>query len=171
MTAEITRTTIQSNAHKNVFDMVNSKSNVADPKNTSPTSGRKFVYDVEPFLKDVRFEDLPYVVVERPMNEKSNFSCNGKVKNVMWSLTITVRTAHRGVNDRDGQGISDMHAICDDLEETFASETNKQTLRNNNMYDLDLEQVSQDDGIDVQGKSVLETTYELEFWTRMQVSA
>jgi len=167
----ITRTTIQSNAHKNVYNLVNTRSSVADPRNANSSSGRKFVYQVDPFLKGADFEDLPYIVVERPMNEKSAFSTDGKVKNVTWTCKISVRTAYRGVNQVDGTGISDMWDICDDLEETFASETNKQTLRTYNMYNLNLSQSSQDDGISVQGKSVLETVFELKFMTRMQVSA
>ena len=170
-TATITTANIHSQPHKNVYVVINNRSNVADPRNLNSNSNRKFVYLIDPFHKGTTFNDTPYVVVRRPRQEYSHISIDGKEKQINWTQRIIVRTSYSGAaNQQDGTGLDDSWNICDDLEQTFNSETIKQSLRNVRMYKMNLELMDEDDPT-IQDDHMVETEYGLSYETRIVVSS
>ena len=170
MTAVITKSNIESGAHNNIFAYVDNRTYIKDPRySTLTTTQRKFVYDFDPIIKDVNFGDFPYIIVKLPLPEYTNTrnSTNGKVKNVGWTQEIVVRTLRYGSGSTFLN--SDMLEICDDLQEMFNNETVKAELRLLNIYKLSLRKLDFDDVV-IQDKSMLESSYELTYETRLTVS-
>lgn len=174
MTTAITSTTIESNAYDNVYSYLNDRSKIADPRNPGGYSGRQFVHTIDPFMTSMRFEDVPYIVLEFPTVEYSRISVNGKHKNIGWKHRIVVRTARDGASGANTGntpiGFSDMKSICDDIHELFNSETNKAAFRLLSMYSMNITKVSVDVGV-IEGKAVYVAEFELTYETRMAVTS
>jgi len=173
--ASVSKTTLESGAHKNVYDKVNDRSLVVDPRYSGTSSVmRRFVYYADPLHKHTDFSDFPYIVVLSPTLSYTHTSVDGKHKNVGWKQQIIVRSVQDGSSNTENpnvpQGISDMWGICDDLHSLFNGETNKAAFRALEMYEMNLEKVDFSDDVDIMEKSVYETTYELTYYTRMAVS-
>lgn len=170
-TANVTYDKLHTNAHTNILAILDNRNNVVDPRSPNSTVvTRQFVYDSDPFLKAVNFSGFPYILLEFPTITLSKVSVNGVSKEVRWKQRITVRTARDGsANTREGVGRTDMMNICDDILQTFNSETIKQSLRVVNVFELKMEIVDTDT-IATKDKEVYETTFELEYFTRMTVT-
>lgn len=176
--ATITRTTLESNAHKNVYDKINNRSYVGDPRRPGETTGsRTFVYYSDPLHKDSSFQDFPYIVVEAPTIEFSEEtrSADGKHKDITWSQNIIVRTvkdgsSNRPTNSSTPQGIVDMWEICDDIVALFNSEARKDEFRVLLMREMNLTKEVSNDEIDLHEKSIYESQFRLEYKYRLKVS-
>ena len=166
----ITRQKLMSSAYNNVFDTINTRSNVADPRNVNDVT-RKFVYKNDPWSKGNDYDSYPYIIVRFPSIEKSKVSADGNVKEVEWKIPIIVRTAMNGSvnNNGDSTGVSNMEDIIDDLQETFDSKTVKDELRLLRMFKLLLVQTDGDEFVDSNGKHVFVTDLELTFTERIKV--
>ena len=171
-TANITYDKIHSHAHNNILAILDNRNNVADPRSPNSTvANRQFVYDSDPFLKAVNFLGFPYILLEFPTVTLSKVSVDGKHKEVRWTQKLFVRTARDGnANVREGAGRTDMMNICDDILQTFNSETIKQSLRVVNIFEIKI-QIVGTDTIALKDKEVYETSFELEYYTRMSVSS
>ena len=162
-----------SQAHINIYDTINNRSNIVDPKNPNNTS-RNFVYKNDPWSKGSDYNSYPYIIARFPDLELDATSIDGKSKDISWKMKISVRTLIGGaVNNlnNESSGITDMYSIIDDLNQTFNSETVKASLRLNNVYNLNLSVVDNDEFQDSNKKRILETDMVLEFDTRMDVSS
>ena len=167
MTA-ITSTGIESNSYDVIFNILNTRANIPDPRGSTT---RTFIYDADPFHKSIGFQDMPYIVFELPRVEYSKTVADGKHKLITWTHIITVRTTRDGsAGSRVDVGRSDMLSIADSLHSTFNSLTIRQTLRNNNIKFVDLKKVSSDVTV-IDQKDVFESVYELKYQTRLQVSS
>jgi hypothetical protein len=168
----ITKSNIESAAYSNIFDVLDDRSNINDPRNSGNTAKvRQFVYDYDPFHKSLDFGLFPYMILELPVVMYSRTSGDGKTKDIQWKNTIRLRSARDGAgNSTSDIGRSDALAICDDINETFNSEAIKQSLRALNMKDIKLEQLGQSmDVIDM--KYVYESEFSITYITRLTVSA
>ena len=159
-----------SSAHNNVFDTVNDRSNISDPKNTNDLD-RTFVYKNDPWSKGQDYEGYPYIIVRFPKMEKSKLSGDGNTKNFLWECEVTVRTAMEGaINDvGESTGISNMNSILDDLNETFDSKTVKDELRALGMFSLEYEIGDNDEVIDSNGKHIFVCESTIKFYNRLKV--
>jgi hypothetical protein len=163
-TTTITRTTLMSSAHSNVYDTVNDRNNVADPYNPNNLF-RTFVYKNDPWSKG-KYDGYPYIIVRFPRITKPEEDVSGDAnsKKVIWEFRITVRTAIKGgANNPDGsnKGVTDMNSILDDLHETFDSKTIKDVFRALKMYKLNLEEIDNDDIRDTNDKQIFITELSL----------
>ena len=171
--AKISKTTIESNAHKNIYDVVNNRDYVADPRKGAH---RKFVYFSDPLHKSSSFKDFPYVVVAYPLIEYSKVSCNGKVKTIGFTHKLFVRTVKDGSNNaitgssEASQGMQDMWAIGDELNELFNTETYKAALRKLNIFMVNLNKDGFNDDLFMQEKNLFESEYTLKYELRLEVS-
>ena len=170
MTAVLTKDKLISTPDSNIYSVVNTRSNVSDPKDSS--GGRVFVYKSDPFIKSSNFNGFPYVVVEGPRISYPSKSVDGKKKSIEWKQAITVVTASDGalVNVNADAGETNMNDILDDLNETFNDETVKQQLRNLRLYDMDLEVVNTDD-TQIKDKTVHNSELELSYREVISVSS
>lgn len=171
MATSVTLTNLESEAYNNIFSVIDTRSNVADPRDPSGTRNRVFVYDSDPFHKGLNFNLMPYIVLHLPTIEQDRVSSDGKYKFVNWTqrlLVRTVRTGSSGGGTTD-TGRTDIFAIGNDLFETFNSETVKTTLRGNNLGNMELTKVDSSVGV-IDEQDVYEAEYELIYQTRMKVS-
>jgi hypothetical protein len=171
MTENVTRTTLFSAPDKNIFSIINDRSNVSDPKNPN-NLGRKFVYRNDPWSKGSDYDGYPYIVLRFPKMERDNSSGDGNTKDISWSQEVIVRSKMGGgVNNADGtsKAVTDMQSILDDLNQTFDSKTVKDQLRANNMFNLVLSVEGDDEFEDSNNKHIFETTLRLVYSTRLQV--
>lgn len=167
----VVKNKILSYADDNIFQVINNRSNVADPKNRGVNG--KFVYRNDPWMKSNDYQSYPYIILRFPSIEKDKISVSGTTKDVLWTHRITVRTIMGGaVNNttNNSAAITDMYSIIDDLHETFDSETIKSGLRPYNLYNLKLVTIDNDELIDSDGRHIFTTELELSYNTRMDVS-
>lgn len=169
VTARLTNSKLMSQTYENVYLTINDNSNVNDPR--SPTGKREWVHNADPLQKAINFASFPYIVLSFPLLVQSKVSCNGKVKELNWSQEVIVRTIRGGSsNTTPNAGKTDMLNIVDDLHETFNSETVKAAFRLLDMYKFDLKTVSTDAFVS-DNKEVYETSFDLTFMTRKEVSS
>ena len=74
----VTYTNIESASDSNIRDIVDNRTNIVDPRD--PSGNRIFVYDSDPFNKEIGFKDMPYIVLFFPTIIQSNSTADGKHK-------------------------------------------------------------------------------------------
>jgi len=169
MTAIITKSKIESNAYTNVYELMNNRSNIADPRGSSAEK-RPFILDSDPLAKSIEFSGFPYIVLELPTLEYSRKTTDGKSKFIKWMHKIIIRTAKDGsAGSRIDIGRTDMLNICDDLNEMFNSDNIRKEFRQLGQEDITLIKTGTD-VLSIDQKMVYESTYELSYITRLQTS-
>lgn len=166
----IIKSKLKSYAYNNVFDVINNRVNMPDPRNPNNVT-RLLVTKTDPWSKGQDYEGYPYVIVRRPTISYSNVSLDGKTKTIGWEFKLIVRTAISGaMHDNESTGITNMDDLQDDLEEIFNDETIKQSLRLLNMFKFDLSTDDDDEFVDGNGKHIFQADLTLKCETRMGVS-
>lgn len=167
---KITRSKIESYAYGNILEVVDNRSNVADPRDVGGTKIRRFVYDSDPFVESLNFTFFPYIVLSLPTLSYANPTVDAKHKMIMWKQNLMVATARAGSsNSYTDIGRTDMLNICDDLSETFNSEAIKAALRLLNIYNLEINKIDQDVTL-IEGKDVYTATFEISYSVRLATS-
>jgi hypothetical protein len=165
----LTESNIESIAYNNIFHFLNDRSYVIDPRFRS--SGSKFVYDSDPYTKSINFNSFPYLIQGMPLHTQSNPSANGKSKDLTYSLNIIVRTARSGAgNSNEGLGRQDMFTISDSIIKTFNSASVKSLLRQNNMFNINIEKINVDN-YELDEKPIFESEFLLTFSMRFKISS
>lgn len=156
----------------NIFETIDTRTNVGDPRDPADQKSRKFIYNTEPKAKALDFSRYPFVVVEDAVIEPSEYQrADHKTEMLRWKQTITVRSARRGSGgNRDDIGLTDMRAIVNDLLKTFKSGTIKAELRAYYMWDMQINIISVDSAIFDQ-KGVHETVLELSYYAHLTVNS
>jgi len=133
MASEVTYTNLLSESWQNVYDLINNKSNVADPT-TSSSEFRKWIYTREPDIKAGDFSQFPYIIVHpAAVNFPGRKTLDRKKSLIAWNIQVEVVTCDRAFNGTDGKGATHNDAISDDILQTFLSVTNRNTLSTNSM--------------------------------------
>jgi len=171
----ITYDKIESYAYSNILSIIDNRSYIVDPKRKDMTNAstqkRKFVYDKDPFMKSINFDDMPYIILELPRISDDAHSVNGKYENVIGTQRIVVRTKIDGASNVDvDTGRSDMLDICDDLQQTFKNITRREELAGWNMRNVVLTKVRVDTYAIDAVKDIYESEYEISYSTRIAVS-
>jgi len=170
MTAtRIDYTNLYSQPSINIFTILDNRTNIPDPRDD--TGDRKFVWDSDPLMKSFDFDGIPYIVCEDfkpsyPLNK----SADSKSQYMLWTNNVIVRTTKDGSSGtRVDAGVTDMRQIVDDIFQTLNDATIKQSLRNYNMFNIEVS-VTNTDSTLINQKLLHETTLEITFGTRITVS-
>lgn len=166
---DIIYTNLESAAWGNIYDILNNRSIISDPRNRS--SDKAFVYDSDPVLhKSGGFSGFPYIILSLPTLEYSRISEDGRFKQCAWKHRIVIRTAKDGsANSRVDVGRTDMFQICDALQQAMNSLSVKNTLSISGINNLKLTKVN--NGIVILDQKMLyESEYDLEYNQRIQVA-
>ena len=173
MASRVSKTTLISEPWQNVFDLINSNSNVADPVTTA-AEFRKWVYSRDPNVKKASFQGFPYIVVNPAtaiFGEAGRAqSVDGKGRMVEWGIEVEVVSSDYGANNEDGKGNAHNNAISDDILEVFNDSTHRQTLKDNIMF-FSMPQVTSVSVEQFKETLVYRRSILLTFKTRMQVSS
>lgn len=167
MTNAIDNSHIESYAHNNIISFVNNRSYISDPRDVTNSGTRKFVYEADPFEKDVNYEDMPYIICYMPTIEYSKTSIDGKTKTITWKHVLVVRSSKSGESTfLTKSNRNDMLNICDDIHSLFNTESRKQDFRNLNMFNLSLVKTRVDNATDM-----YEAEFELTYDLRLEVTS
>ena len=172
MASKITYSTIESNSYNTIFEYLNNRNYIKDPRNASSSQNvRVFVYKTDPFHKSINFSQFPYIVLEPPRIEKINPTGDGRNKLVTWTYRIIVRASKNGASNYGNDvGFDDMQAIADDLFETFNSKARKRELTVLNVLNVNIDKINTEVLV-IDQKTVYEWTFELTHSTRIYLSA
>jgi hypothetical protein len=166
---KITYDKLESQAYNNIYSILDTRTNVADPRDPGNNKIRRFVYDTDPFEKRIDFALLPYVIVTLPVMVYEGKTADGSKKFITWRHKIVVRSAVRGVsNFNDELGRTDVLAIGDSLNKIFNSSAGLTTLRGYRMQKVNLTK-DDTDVLVFDGKDMYEANYTLEYETLMDV--
>ena len=132
--AQVTYAKLFSESRANVLTLVSDTSNVSDPLLNS-VSFRKWIYSREPDVKASDFQGYPCMIVHPSTVDiaEEGGSVDGKSKVVSWEIEVEVVTSDRGYGENNGQGLSHMDSISDDLMQTFLDMTNRNSLSSDSM--------------------------------------
>ena len=131
MMAQVTYANLFSEPRNNVVSLISDRSNVADPLTGSSNGSRKFIYSRFPNIKTTNFKGYPFIVIRSTDldTEIPESSADGGSKMVNFDIEIEVYTSDTGYGDANGNGLSQMESISDDIVETLMDITNRKTLR------------------------------------------
>lgn len=169
--ARIDYTNIYSEPSDNVYNLIDTRTNVSDPRDPQNIKNRKFVYHFEPRAKAMDFSKYPYIIVEDGLLDTPTMkTIDAKKEYLRWSQTVIVRTVSDGSgSNRTDAGHTDMRTICNGIIKTLKNSTNKQTLRDYDMFNVDVT-VTNIDTVVLNQQNLHETTFEVTYATKMQVS-
>jgi len=172
MASQVNYSNLFSESRTNVTALITS-SNVSDPV-ISSAEFRKWVYSREPDVKSADFRGYPFIIVHPAIvdfeKEKGKGSVDGKSKSVFWDIEIEVVASDRGYGENDGQGLTHIDAISNDIVETFMNITNRKTLSTNSMKFANTDTTSVVTEV-VANELVYRRSIMLSFESRIQVSA
>jgi len=132
MASQVLYTNLFSESRNNVVDLITT-ANVPDSE-ISSVEFRKRIYSREPDVKASDFAGYPFLIVHPADVEfEEGGSVDGKGKFVNWDIEIEIVTSDRGYAKKDGQGLTNMDTISNNLVKTFSDVTNRKTLSTNSM--------------------------------------
>lgn len=164
-------TKLISEAYDNIFNVLDTRTYISDPRSPSNIKNRTFIHNSDPEELALDFNDFPYIYAEFPTLTKTNYTNDGKVAEVSWTQRFIVRCARDGSsNSARNIGKLDFLSMCDDLHQTFDSLTVRQTLSDQNIRKVRINQVTSTTN-SINNITVYESEFELTYTTRITVSA
>ncbi len=123
----VTKNNLISQSYANIYNLLNNRSNVPDPLDTS--GARKLVYSRLPDVSGLNFSGYPIIVIKRatlddPLEERSVDKTRGKI---FWEFEIEVRSSDNILNHASN-GASYCEQIMDNILKTINDITNRKAL-------------------------------------------
>jgi len=157
--ARITKSNVQNQSFANLYNLINTRSNVPDP--IDGTGNRKFVHVRLPRIGR-NFPGFPFIVMNRagPSKGLSTVSLTKSFMSYDTSITIYTRD---GDSDSQGNanGAEQNDNITDDIIETLNDATNRKTLIDQRMANLLFDIETDED--EFEGKRVFVTEFDIRF--------
>lgn len=128
--ATVTKTTLHSQAWENLFNLINTRTVVADPREPKNIVSRDFVYRTHPHPGNRKtiLNFTPYVVVNSPRIRHTQRSVDGTLKDMNWESVVEVVSSGSS-KWAAGKGRTDLDTVNDDLL-GLNNQTNQNTMRN-----------------------------------------
>jgi len=133
--AEVDYTNFLRQTQGNLYNILNSRSNVVDPKRSS--SSRNFVYKHRPRKASISSDGYPYVWIKGGSKEETWKSHDGKKKGFIVTFPIIIHSTDDDLN-RNDTGSLDNDQIAEDIENTLDSRKAMTELENYGYYDIDI---------------------------------
>ena len=158
-TARINASTIQNQAFANLYNLINTRSNVPDP--TDLSGARKFVH-VRPPRRGRNFPGFPFIVIDRIRPVKGISTVSLTKSFMSFDSTITVYSQDKDSDsDANQNGAEQNNLITDNIIKTLNNATNQKDLINNGMsgmeYNIDT------DVDDFEGRTVFTSEFDIRF--------
>ena len=174
MTDTITYDKLETYEFDNLFELLDNRSNIPDPRNNPKPY--EFVYDYDPLdsvKKNVDFNMFPHIFVGQAFEiTESEKSVNGAIKKYIWKHNITVRSARYGAGNckSSTQGRTDLNNIGSSLHKFFNTPSIRKSFGDVKMANIRFVKTS--GSIDSYNTiEYYESMYELEFSVRLKVIA
>ena len=158
-TARINASTIQNQSFANLYNLINNRSNVPDPNDSSGV--RKFVHVRMPRIGR-NYTGFPFIVVPRIKPTKGSTTVSLTKSFMSYDSTILVVSQDKN-SDSEGNanGAEQNNLITDSIIKTLNNATNQKEFINNGMsgmeYDIDA------DEDDFHGKMTFTTEFDIRF--------
>ena len=170
MATTLTTTNLYTAPYDNIFSILDTRANVANPRDASGL--KKFVYKDDPEHKAADFAGFPYIIVYLPMYTNEGATASGKSRLFSYRKTVVVRTIKGGSGgSRTDVGHSDMQSIVESIRKTIDSASIKLTLRRALMFHVNVEVIGYDDTLVYDQRPVYETELEITYSQRQAISA
>ena len=153
-----------SQAYANIYNLINTRTNVVDPVNSA--GSRKFVYTRDPRVQGRGFKGYPFIIINPVDIPFNNPSFNRKTKDTEFRLTIEVWSSDDIVGRQDN-GAQYLDSISDDVVE--ALNANESTLAGYGLHNMKIES-SPADTIEVVNNFIFTRTFTISFENRMLLS-
>lgn len=136
MAEELSRKTLYSAVHANVYELLKDK--LRDPVTGGyGNSKRKWIYTRRPDVKSLSFDSYPFVVVlPAKVGENTNQSLDMKKANLDFEAMIEVHSSDRGTGNQTGMGSRHLDDISNGVHEIFTSIENRHTLKENGISNV-----------------------------------
>ena len=155
--ARITSSNIVKQPFWNLYNLVNNRSNVPDPNDSS--GNRKFVYRRIPHDMHKKF---PFIVINRTKPSKGKGVADLTKNFYSFDFTLTIYTKDQDADGSgDPTGADSADIISNNISNTLVSSTNQKTLMSYGMHDLTYNINNDED--ELEGKSIFLTEFEISF--------
>lgn len=136
MAAELSRRTLYSGVHANVFETL--KENLRDPATGSlGNTRRKWIYTRRPDVKSLSFSNYPFVVVmPSKVGENVGQSLDLSKANLDFEVQIEIHSSDRGTGNQTGLGAQYLDEISDQVHHIFTDAGVRRTLANNGISNV-----------------------------------
>lgn len=157
---KITYENIFSKSYANIFNLINTRTNVADPLDS--TGARKFVYSRFPNIDGRNFAGFPFIVITRSKPNKVNAVVSMTKSDMLYEITISVYSWDN-VSDSTGdpKGAEYVDTISNSIAKTLDNITNKKTLLFYGLGRLEYDVTTDED--ELRGKLVFNREFTLRF--------
>ena len=145
MTNVITYDKLERYAYDNIYELINTRSNIPDPRNRP--SSQKLIYKYDP-LDSVNAQivniGFPHVVLSPVQGlVPSQESTRGSTKRYAWTQAILVRSLRFGASGSNPEtGMNDLNDLSDSFTEYFNSAAGKNELSDLKIKNVKLTKVS-----------------------------
>ena len=131
----ITKSNIFSQVHANIFNLINNRSNVADPNDE--TGKRKFVYTREPNYMARNFAGYPLIIIPDAEYGQGKKTADASAAFVTDVIDIIIENQDKiSDNTGDPRGRQTVYQIANSVIEVLNDKSNSATLRNNGLRHL-----------------------------------
>ena len=162
--AQVNNTNLFSQVHANIFNLIDNKVNIPDPISTLPPQqqSRKMVYTRLPDVASINFKGYPFIVVESPINNPQFYTLDNSKSFNSWEIKIDVYSSDRLKDSNEARGLEFLNTLCNDIMKTLNNKTNRKTLRNFGMSNINPAS-NKNDVIFTEGELIYNKTFEIPF--------
>ena len=133
--ARINATNIQNQSFANLYNLINNRSNVPDPADSSGV--RKFVHVRMP-RRGRNFPGFPFIVISRTRSTKGMSTASLTKSLMSYDFTITVYAQDKDSDsEANANGAELNNDITQDIMKTLNNSTNRKSLINNRMANME----------------------------------
>ncbi len=166
--ARITYENIYNQSYANIFNLINNRSNVPNPNDSS--GSRKFIYQREPRVSGKNFAGFPFIIIPNTDISRSSGTFSKK-KRIGYSFEIMVYTVDKTSDTKgDPSGAEQNNTISGNIFKTLNDSTNRKTFRNYGFYNFEITD-SPAEPDELEGQPVFIRTFTVEFNQMLRVSA
>ena len=158
--ARVTASKIATQPFANIYNLINNRSNVPDPVDT--TGNRKFVYTRFPHIGR-KFVGFPFVIVRRTMPSKGRNTVNLSKTFRSFDFIIEVMCQDKDSDsEANPNALVQCNDITDNIIKTLENRSNRLTLINQGMANLEYDIESVDDD-EFEGRSIFRSEFDIRF--------
>ena len=157
----VTKNSLITQAYANIYNLLNSRSNVPDP--ISSSGERQLVYTRMPKFLNVNFDGCPFIAIIRPELDGENAVVSGTKSWLTWKIKVVI-----GGTDDTVESTGYVDSLSDSILKTLNNISNRSALRNYGMSMFDFS--SSFDEVDLNDKTLYLREFTLTF-KRMLVIA
>lgn len=145
MTNVITYNKLERYAYDNIYELINTRSNIPDPRNRPSSQTLVYKYDpLDSVNAQINGMAFPHIVLSPVQGlVASQESTRGSTKRYTWTQSIIVRSLRFGASGSNPEtGMNDLNSLSDSITSYFNSAAGKNALSDLKIRNIKLTKVS-----------------------------